>query len=70
MSTTPPRSEFVRKIFEEGVKYMEQLVEENERLRLALAKQRDQERSSTPEEVARLRKQLALALEDAKSAKK
>ena len=37
MSESPNKSEFVRKIFDEGVRYMEQLLEENERLRKALA---------------------------------
>lgn len=48
---------------------MEQLVEENERLRLELARERDRTRAASPEEVRRLRTQLALAQEDAASAR-
>lgn len=70
MSKSPNRPEFVRRIFEEGVAYMDQLLEENERLRLQLAKERDHERQTTPEEVTRLRSQLALALEDAASGRR
>jgi nitrate/nitrite-specific signal transduction histidine kinase len=69
MSDPSNKSEFVRKIFDEGVRYMDQLLEENERLRKALAKERDAHRV-TPEDVARLRSQLTLALEDAASARR
>lgn len=71
MTTKPPgKPEFVRKIFEEGVRYMDQLLEENERLRLALAQERDTKRATSEEEVARLRAQLTLALEDGASARR
>lgn len=64
------RSDFVRRIFEEGARYMDQLVEENERLRLQLARERDRTRATSPEEVTRLRTQLSLAQEDADSARR
>lgn len=70
MAELPKKPEFVRRIFEEGVRYMEQLLEENERLRLTLAHERDIRRSTSVEEVDRLRKQLQLALEDAASARR
>jgi nitrate/nitrite-specific signal transduction histidine kinase len=70
MSQAPTRPEFVRRIFEEGVAYMEQLLEENERLRLQLAKERDHDRAASPEEITRLRSQLALALEDGASSRR
>lgn len=62
------RSDFVRRIFDEGARYMDQLVEENEKLRLELARERDKTRAASPEELSRLRTQLALAQEDSASA--
>lgn len=67
----PPRGpEFVRKLFEEGSRYMEQLLEENERLRLTLVRERDAARSASPEELSLLKRRLALAQEDAEASRK
>lgn len=71
MGTKPPKGpEFVRQLFEEGSRYMDQLLEENERLRLALARERDAQRAASPEEISRLKRRLALAVEDAEAARK
>jgi GAF domain-containing protein len=60
----PQGLEFVRRIFDEGWRYVEKLAEENDRLRLALARAQDGVRPPVEDDAPRLREQLKLAQEE------